>query len=417
MDGILSRSGKPKRFDMMRERRSVWGNIPGWVGAVVPLAIFAALTWLFVSYAPLHRLAGDMPPIEDLTINRVELRDHLFVIHVVNGGQNAVQVAQVQVDEAYRRFRIDPPSGRIERLGTAVITVPYHWVNGEVHELRLVTNTGLTFDHTVEVAVPTPEPDSFHWLVFALIGIFVGVVPVGLGLMWFPLLQRLSRSGLRFMLALTIGLLVFLLVDTLAEGLEIAEGVSDVFNAAPLLVFAGLVSFGLLVAVGNRKSVRDRSAADGRLWIATAIAIGIGLHNLGEGMAIGAASALGEVALGTFLVLGFALHNITEGIGIGAPMASDRPGVGRLALLAFIAGGPAVPGVWIGGFSYSPILAVVFLSVGAGAILQVIYEVGRLITVQDGADHTRTMSNFDWINVGGVTAGLVIMYTTSLLVA
>lgn len=391
-------------------------RISGWVVGILPVLAFGALTWLFIAYAPIQRLTGDRPPIEDLTVNRVELRDQLFVVHVVNGGRDAVTVAQVQVDEAYRQFQVDPPSGRIGRLETAAITIPYPWVHGEVHEIRLVTNTGLTFDHTVEIALPTPQPDSFHWLIFGLVGIFVGIVPVGLGLMWFPLLQRLSRNGLRFMLALTIGLLVFLLVDTIAEGVEIAADVSDVFHAAPLLVFAGLVSFSLLVTVGNRKGVRDRGSVQGRQWIATAIAIGIGLHNLGEGMAIGAATALGEVALGTFLVLGFALHNITEGIGIGAPMATDRPGAGRLAWLAVVAGAPAIPGVWIGGFSYSPILAVVFLSIGAGAILQVVYEVGRMLVAGAG-EGARTGSSFDWINVGGVIAGLVIMYTTALLVA
>ena len=401
----------------MDEGSGFSSRLPGWIIGVVPLLLFGLFTWLFIAYSPIQRLSGDVPPIEDVTVNRVELKDGLFVLHVVNGGQDPVSIAQVQVDEAYWNFRMEPPSGRIGRLETAKIYIPYHWVTGEVHELRLVTKTGLTFDHTVEVALPTPQPDSFHWLMFALVGIFVGVIPVGLGLMWFPLLQRLPRSGLRFMLALTIGLLVFLLVDTVAEGMEIAGSVSDVFHAAPLLIFAGLVSFGLLVAAGNRKKIRDRNSPEGRQWIATAIAIGIGLHNLGEGMAIGAATAIGEVALGTFLVLGFALHNITEGIGIGAPMASDRPSAGKLAWLALIAGGPAVPGVWLGGFSYSPLLAVLFLSIGAGAILQVVYEVGKLLVARAEKGATGFGPSFDWVNVGGVTLGLVIMYATALLVA
>jgi zinc transporter ZupT len=400
---------------MSNRSSSGWSSLPSWVVGLIPILLFGALTWAFIAYSPIQRLSGDIPPVEDLTINRVELKDRLFVLHVVNGGRDAVTIAQVQVDEAYRHFRVEPASGTIGRLETARILVPYPWVSGEAHELRIVTNTGLTFDHTVEVAVHSPEPDSFHWWVFALIGIFVGVIPVGLGLMWFPLLQRLPRSGLRFMLALTIGLLVFLLVDTVAEALEIAEGVSEIFHAAPLLIFAGLLSFALLVAVGNRKQIRDRSTPEGRHWIAMAIAIGIGLHNLGEGMAIGAATALGEVALGTFLVLGFALHNITEGIGIGAPMAPDRPGFSRLLWLAIIAGGPAVPGVWVGGFSFSPLLAVLFLSIGAGAILQVIYEVGKLLVARGASD--ASASSFDWVNVGGVTAGIAVMYATALFVA
>ena len=391
-------------------------KLPGWLIAVVPILLFAGLTWIFIAYAPIQKLSGDVPPIEDLTIDRVTLRDGIFVLHVTNGGLDAVTVAQVQVDEAYRHFEIDPPSGVIGRLKSADITISYPWVQGEAHELRLITNTGITFDHTVEVALATPVPDGFHWLVFALIGLFVGVIPVGLGLMWFPLLQRLPRDGIRFMLAVTIGLLIFLLVDTVAEGMEIAEGVAGVFNAAPLIIFAGLISFGLLIAVGNRKKVRDRATPEGRLWIATAIALGIGLHNLGEGMAIGAATALGEVALGTFLVLGFAIHNITEGIGIGAPMASDRPTFKQLVFLALLAGAPAIPGIWIGGFSFSPLLAVIFLSIGAGAILQVVYEVGKLMIARQQTSQGVVGSSFDWINVGGVTLGLAVMYATALMV-
>lgn len=400
----------------METKSGFFSNLPNWVIGVVPLVLFGLVTWLFIAYSPIQKLSGDVPPVEDLTISRVELKPEVFIVHLVNGGRDEVTIAQVQVDEAYRLFTMDPPDGRVGRLETATVTIPYPWVTGEAHEIRLVSNTGVTFDHGVEVAVQTPTQDAFHWLVFALVGVFVGVIPVGLGLMWFPLLQRLPRAGLRFMLALTIGLLVFLLVDTVAEGLEIAEAVPEVFHAAPVVFFAGLLSFALLIVVGNRKTVRDRSTPEGRYWIATAIAIGIGLHNLGEGMAIGAATALGEVALGTFLVLGFAVHNITEGIGIGAPMAPDRPGFARLAWLAIIAGAPAIPGVWMGGFSYSPLLAVVFLSVGAGAILQVIYEVSKLLAARD----TEAVSggwSFDWVNVGGVTAGLVIMYGTALLVA
>ena len=393
-------------------------KLPSWLLGVIPIALFAAAAWVFIATAPLERLTGDLPPIEDLTVTRTELHDGEIILHLVNGGQDPVTIAQVLVDDAYWSFSMEPESQTLSRLARGTVTIPYRWVDGEAHEIMFITNTGVTFDHGIELAVATPEADGFHWLVFALVGLFVGVIPVGLGLMWFPLLQRLPANGLRFMLALTIGLLVFLLVDTILEGLEIAESVSEVFHAVPLVFFAALLSFAALMAVGNRPKVRDRSTSEGRFWIASAIAIGIGLHNLGEGMAIGAATALGEVALGTFLVLGFALHNITEGIGIGAPMAKDQPGVRRLAWLAVIAGGPAIPGVWIGGFAFSPLLAVIFLSIGAGAILQVIYEVGRLLMPRDeSTESAGTVGVLDWVNIGGVSAGIAIMYATALMVA
>ena len=385
-----------------------------WLLAVLPLVLLGGALWLFVEFAPLHSLVGDLPPIEDLTIERAELRDDGMVLHVINGGPDPVTIAQVQVDEAYWPFTMD--SQTLSRLSRAEVQIPYPWVEGELHEVRLVTSTGVTFDHTIEVATMTPQADAYHWFIFALIGFFVGVVPVGLGLMWFPLLKQLGASGLRFILALTIGLLVFLLIDTVLEGVEVAATTPEVFHAIPLVFFAGMLSFLALVAVGGRRSVKDRETPAGRFWIATAIAIGIGLHNLGEGMAIGSATALGETALGSFLVIGFALHNITEGVGIGAPMAKDRPGVLRLCGLALLAGAPAIVGVWVGGFTYVPLLAVVFLSIGAGAILQVIYEVGRLLLSGETQEEGALRGAISWVNIGGVTAGLAIMYATALLV-
>ena len=102
------------------------------------------------------------------------------------------------------------------------------------------------------------------------------------------------------------------------------------------------------------------------------ISIGIGLHNFGEGLAIGAAIGLGQVALSTFLIVGFALHNTTEGLAIASPMAKGKPMIGKLVAMGMIAGAPAIFGAWLGGFMYSPFSAVIFLSIGAGAIFQVI---------------------------------------------
>ncbi len=149
------------------------------------------------------------------------------------------------------------------------------------------------------------------------------------------------------------------------------------------------------------------------LGTAYRIALGIGLHNLGEGLAIGAAFALGEAALGTFLILGFTIHNITEGIGIVAPIARKNPGLRHFAMLLLLAGGPAILGVWLGGFAFNPILATIFLAIGIGAILQVIWEVGKLV-MQDNARRQQSLIN--WVNLSGVVVGLAIMYFTAFLV-
>jgi zinc transporter ZupT len=399
-------------MDTATDSKMTFSRATWWAWAVLPLLLLGAAIWLFIQFNPMQSLTGGQPPVEELSIQRVELRPEGMIVHVVNGGPEPVTIAQVLVDEAYWSFSIEP--GRtLSRLERATVQIPYHWVQGEAHEIRLITSTGVTFDYTVDVAVETPRSTLSRWLLFALIGAFVGIIPVGLGLMWFPLLRQLRNQAMNFILALTVGLLVFLLVDTALEGIEIAEQVPDIFQAVPLVFFAGLLSFLVLMAAGRRSDVRDGSTPQGRRWIATAIAIGIGLHNLGEGMAIGAAIATGEAALGSFLVIGFTLHNITEGVGIGAPMAEDRPGVARLAGLTLLAGAPAIFGTWMGGFSYSPLLAVTFLAIGAGAILQVIVEVGRLL-LSDAEGTVPALSS--WVNIGGVTTGLAVMYLTALLV-
>ncbi len=400
----------------MSERKADLQNNSSWIIkillALLPLVILGLLLWGFVLLNPLKSLTGNVPPVEQISFERVVLGDAGITLHIRNSGPDQVTIAQVLVDEAYWSFQIEP-SSEISRLATAKIVIPYPWAEGEAHEIVLLSSNGVAFSKEIEVALATPEPDLNYWLIFAVIGFYVGIVPVGLGLLWLPVLKRFSRAGLDFALALTVGLLVFLLIDTVLEGIEIAEGVPDVFQAVPLIFFAGLLSFLALVAISSRKGAQDRSSSSGRLWLATSIALGIGLHNLGEGMAIGAAIALGEVALGAFLVIGFTLHNITEGIGIGAPIARDQPKLIRLVGLALLAGGPAILGTWLGGFAFNPVMAVLFLAIGAGAILQVVYEVTKLLMARAAGEQ---QSVFSWANVAGLTAGIAVMYLTALLV-
>jgi zinc transporter ZupT len=141
------------------------------------------------------------------------------------------------------------------------------------------------------------------------------------------------------------------------------------------------------------------------------IAIGIGLHNLGEGLAIGSAYAVGELALGTFLVVGFAIHNTTEGLAIVAPVARERAArLGRLIVLGLIAGAPAILGAWIGASAYQPGVAALMFGIGAGAIAQVIVQIAP--QVRDTAGRI-----LHPLAVGGLLTGLFVMYVTGLLVS
>ncbi len=372
---------------------------PGLIAlALVPVLLLAA----FVAY--LMRTGAGLPtsgapPVEDLTVQRIELpRAGEMVVRVLNGGPSPVTVAQVAVDDAYWAFDI-APSPTIPRLTSAVVTIPYPWVRDEPHEVMLVSSTGLTFRGAVDVSLPQPADDWAALWRFALLGFYVGVVPVGLGMLWYPVVRHIGTRGMTFVLSLTVGLLVFLLVDTLLEALATASRLPDGMHGGPMVWLLALLAFGLIEASGS-----TRRGGRSPLAIATLIALGIGLHNFGEGLAIGAAFTLGEVALGAFLVVGFTLHNITEGLAVAAPLTRAAPRAVHFIALTLLAGAPAMLGTLVGAYAYTDI----------GAIAQVVYAVSAYVLRLDG-NGERTALNP--ITVGGFAAGVAIMYVTALAVA
>ena len=383
----------------------------GWVllGLVPLLGLGVLLAFIVLNGAGVSR--EDAPPVEDLSIQRVALPTEFeFVLSVRNGGPQPVTLSQVVVNDAIWDFEAEPDN-TIPRLGSVTVTVPYSWVEGEAYEIVLITSTGTTFDAEVPVAVLTPGFSGETFWRYALIGTYVGVIPVALGLLWYPFLRRLGSAGMNFVLAMTVGLLAFLVVDTLQEAIEVAVELPGVFSGIPLVILLTLLT--LLGLLGSERLLRRGREKATRLGTSYRIAFGIGLHNLGEGLAIGAAFALGEAALGVFLVVGFTLHNITEGVGIAAPILRERPRLAHFLWLVLLGGGPAILGTWIGGFAFSNLLAAVFLAVGAGAILQVIYEVTRLLLKDSTRSKTQALSAS---NLGGLLVGVAIMYATALLV-
>lgn len=386
------------------------GGLSGaaWLLALVPLILLGVvLTYLVATGGGLTELAG--PPVEQVTVQRIILPEPgIIQLEVVNDGPQSVTIPQVQVDDAYFMFEASP-STTIPRLGRAVFTIYYPWVEAESHLIVLVSSLGTLFEAALPVAVQSPQLSSNLLVQFGLAGLYVGIVPVGLGMLWYPFMRRLGKQAMNFILALTVGLLVYLAVGTWLDANEFAAELPAFWQGVPMIVFIALITFGALVAVGSVRAGANSTP----LSIAYRIALGIGLHNLGEGLAIGAAFVSGEAALGTFLILGFTLHNITEGVGIAAPIVRHNPGLRHFALLLLIAGGPAILGTWVGGFAFNPVLATIFLAVGVGAILQVVWEVGKLVA-RDTQQMGRPLIN--WVNLGGLVLGLMIMYFTAFMV-
>lgn len=381
-----------------------------WGWFALPLALLAVLSLVVVKGGTLSRLARGFPPVEELTVDHVRLTPGHITLDIVNGGPDPVTVAQVMVDEAYWTNTMTPDR-TVPRLGRAQIEIPYPWVEGEPHQIKLVTASGITFDHEIAVATETPKADGSYFLTFSLIGLYVGVLPVAIGLLWLPFLRRLERRWIHFALALTAGLLVFLAVEALHEALELAGRVAGAFQGTGLVA---LGAFGAWLALQAFSGIGKRGTENPgamRMRLAFLIALGIGLHNLGEGLAIGAAYAQGAVTLGSFLIVGFMIHNTTEGLGIVAPIAQDSPSFKSLALAGLLAGAPTIVGAWLGGLAYSPLLGTVCMAVGAGAILQVVGVLYKAVAQEAGE------SIWSPLNAMGVAAGLVIMYGTGLLVA
>ena len=382
-------------------------RLPRWLLALGPLALVAALVAVFMTAGPLGVFRRTFPPVEELTIHRIALpRPGLMEVDVVNGGPAPVTIAQVLVDDASWVHSMDGPR-TVGRLETRRLEVPYPWVEGEPHTVTLVTSTGLTFTKTVAVAVQTPRPDARYLSTFAMLGIYAGVIPVLIGLLWLPFLRGLDRRWLDFFLAFTVGLLVFLGADALFESLDIAALVPGAFQGTSLVLLGVVGTPLLLAAIG---AMRPRHGGEhSALYVAALIALGIGLHNLGEGLAIGTSYASGEIALGTFLVVGFLLHNTTEGLGIVAPLGQSRPRPLQLLGLGALAGVPTVLGAWIGGFTYSPVWTTLFFAIGAGAIAQVVLEILKLFRRRPEGVTTP-------LNVAGALLGMVLMYATGLII-
>ena len=414
---------------------------------VIPFIVIGAMIVLLLN-SPGILFQNSIKPLPEISIEKVEFSDdNMIVAFVRNTGPSEITIAQADVNDRIYPAAVEP--GRtLTRLADAKVIIPFVWNTGEPYEIGITTDDGTRFDKLVKSAAAAPRPTVGQASTFALIGTYVGIIPVMMGLVWYPFIRRLSPNKYNFFLSLTAGLLVFLGIDALLESNEIAlDALAPAFNAQILIIMVAIVSLITLLYVSQRliqraskrskpdieyktgysshsepdlgtRDMKSSTSVQQQLLIrpiaiSMMISIGIGLHNFGEGLAIGAAVLLGEVALSSFLILGFTLHNTTEGLAIVAPMAkSRRIPVAKLMIMGLIAGGPTIMGAWMGGFLYSPIATVIFLSIGAGAIFQVVYSIGSWMYHTNGS---RGLLNNHWIIIG-FAFGMLIMYLTGLLV-
>ena len=417
--------------------------------ALVPLVVLAAM--IAFIFGPGQQFLGVGTPLPEISIERIEFQEGGKIIAFIrNTGPIDVTVAQADVNDRIQAAAIEPGK-ELERLAEAKVIIPFPWNRGEAYEIGVTSSDGTRFSKAVNAAAPAPTPDMNQAAFFGLIGTYVGIIPVLTGLLWLPFIKRLSLRKYRFFLSLTAGLLVFLGIDALVEGSAIAtESVAGVFNGQILIALVTILSFLALMYASSKLGERSKGREEEEevdelssydsihasqakktldkqqqqqqhhlvvkpVAMAMMISIGIGLHNFGEGLAIGASVVLGEIALGTFLIVGFMLHNTTEGFAIVSPLAKTRVSrmVGKLIIMGLIAGVPTIFGTWIGGFVYSPVAAIIFLSIGAGAIFQVVFLIYQgMAKAQDGGGKIMSDASI----IAGFAAGMLIMYVTGLMV-
>jgi zinc transporter ZupT len=383
--------------------------------ALVPLLLLVAVVSIFATTGgSLVELVGrNPPPADEFDIRRVELKQGEVRIRVTNPQRDDLSIASVTVDDAIVPFTVDGPT-TLERLRSATIVVPYDWVQDEPLSVGVTSSTGIQTTKEIAAAVETPGASPKGFFGYAVIGFLVGVLPVALGLLWLPSLRRAAPEWLAAFMALTAGLLTFLAFEALSEAIELQATLPAGIGGTGAILLGVSISYLAMTYISQRFASagnRGRSGAVGGVALATLVATGIGVHNLGEGLAIGSSFALGELTLGTFLIVGFMVHNVTEGLGIATPIAEGgRASLARLAGLVLIAGAPAILGAWIGGFIRSDVLGVLFFAAAAGAAFEVVVEVGRYVARKAPGGLTSGYA------IGGFLGGIVVMYATGLLV-
>jgi zinc transporter ZupT len=381
---------------------------------LIPIVLLVGVVAAFAATSgSLFDLLGNSPPpADELQIPRVEFTPGEIRIHVRNPQREELTIASVTVDDAIVAFELDG-SGTLGRLDRTTVVVPFDWIEDDPYTVGVTTSTGVETTRDVPAAVESRGAAPSGWLGYGILGFLVGVVPVALGLAWLPSLRRARPMWIVAFTALTAGLLTFLAVEALAEALELQAALPGALQGVGLVLLGVVLSYLVLTLVSSRFSAaagRERDQPLAGVALATLVAVGIGLHNLGEGLAIGSSFALGELAFGGFLVIGFMVHNVTEGLGIAAPIAEGASvSVRRLAALALIAGAPAIAGAWIGGFVVDDVLGVLFFSFAVGAALQVVTEVVRFL-------HRRASGGLrSPYAIGGFLAGVAIMWATGLI--
>ena len=235
------------------------------------------------------------------------------------------------------------------------------------------------------------------------LGAIAGLFPIYLGIVLALVIAKtINRNMEGYLTGIATGVLVYLFFDLMHEAVE-QTGATDLLS---WVAFLGslLVGYVGLVLIEQQQQGRNRTEP-AKLFLPYMIALGMGLHNLGEGLAIGAAYMQGEWVLGGLLIMGFALHNGTEGFAIIGSAGKSKPGLKDILMMGLLAGLPTCLGTVISGFAVSPYFTIIFFALAAGSLLYVILS---LTTIFYTASRRVQCS---W----GVFTGISLMFVTAMI--
>ena len=391
------------------------GSRLGSIGmAITPVIVLVAIVAAVLAGGDriLEGFGHNPPPADEFVVDGVKFIDDGHIeVQLTNPQSQPLTPAVVYVDSAIA-YGVEGLGDELDRHDERTIVIPYPWIEDDPYLIGITSSSGITTEVEVPAAVPAARVDAGGLGWGALIGILVGVVPVALGLAWLPAMRRLRPTIVAGFVAFTGGLLLFLAIDATAEAFDVQARVLPAFGGAGLVAMGIVTSMVAISLLGRwlRHDVVDgeRDPTSVAMTLAVLVAVGIGVHNLGEGLAIGSSFSLGESSLAVSLIVGFMVHNLTEGIGIAAPIASARgtlrawPAIG----LALVAGVPAVAGIWLGRYVEGNLFAALCFAIAAGAALQVVVEVSKFVRKAPGGGFTAPGVQ------AGFALGMVAMWLT-----
>ena len=385
--------------------------------AVIPLALLAVLLFVLMRTGPLGLVQPEgAPPVERLIVERAVLTPDGIRLSVLNDGPDPVTIAQVTVDDAYWAFTAEENRTELGHLGRTRLDIPYPWVQGEAHFVKVITSTGTVFEHEIAVAVETPKVETRQILAFALIGLYVGVIPVALGLMWFPLVKRLGPTGLDVLLALTHRAAAVPADRHRARGCVLGVGAAGVVSGPGRIRCRGARRVSRarsvrLVAQGASLGRRAAWTRTARCWrCSSRPASACTISARGSPSARRSRSGKPRSALCSWSASCSTTPPKAWRSSHPWRRSARRCGSSRgWALSAARRPSSARGSV---GWCIRPVLAVLFLGLGAGAIAQVLLQIGRQMA--DTESISRRFSSPPVLS--GLAAGFLIMLVTGMLV-